>query len=153
MRAQSLRVLWIDSTSPRTKPRRWLTPFRVVQARLVRFGRCRATMGPRKEGGAGEKMERTVSRWWSMCLHVPVPTFVETRLCNRLLSLPSLYTRLSRISRDTILLPRMKIRERVQEGFFILRIIKEFYYCSKINLSQPCYKYRVDAIILFFKNS
>ena len=83
--------------------------------------------GRERREGQGKKMERTVSRWWSMCLHVPVPTFVETRLCNRLLSLPSLYTRLSRISRDTILLPRMKIRERVQ-GFFILRIIKEFYF-------------------------
>lgn len=56
---------------------------------LARFGRCR--WDARKERQRGEEKKKNGTnrggvRWSMCCLHVPVPTFVETRLCNRPLS-------------------------------------------------------------------
>lgn len=103
-----------------TPPRRVNLSRSVVQ--LARFGRCRATMGHAK-GEAGrrgekEKMERTEVAYGGPCV---VYTFLFPRLLRQdfaiVCYLASLY-RLSRISTGTILLPRMKIRGKVQ-GFFI----------------------------------
>lgn len=48
------------------------------------MGRAKGEAGRRGEKKNGTN--RGGVRWSMCCLHVPVPTFVETRLCNRPLS-------------------------------------------------------------------